>query len=116
MNIRTLTSEELSHRLHTTGNQKAKAEGEHFWLDGYRKILLDKLTLKEAKDGVSHNKALSLARTSDEFLLHVEGQREAKEALHQARVDYAECEFEIKRRLNASFSKQKEWNAERLNT
>ncbi len=116
MNIRTLTSEELSHRLHSTGNIKAKAEGEYFWLDEYRKILLDKLTLKEATNGVSHNKALSLARTSKEFLMHVEGQREAKESLHQSRVDYAECDFEIKRRLNISFSKNREWNAEKGNT
>jgi len=116
MNIRTLTSEELSHHLHETGGRKAKAEAEYFWLDEYRKILLDKLTLNEVDAGAAHNKSLALARTSKEFLLHVEGQREAKENLHQSRVDYAECDFEIKRRLNQSFSKNREWNAEKGNT
>jgi hypothetical protein len=116
MNIRTLTSEELSHRLHTTGNVKAKSEAEYFWLDEYRKILLDKLTLNEQDAGTAHNKALAIARTSKEFLTHIEGQREAKEQLHQSRVDYAECDFEIKRRLNLSFAKNREWNAERGNT
>jgi hypothetical protein len=115
MNIRVLSSEELSNHLHKTGGVKAKAEGEYFWLDEYRKILLDKLTLNEQVDGISHNKALALARTSKEFLTHVEGQREAKENLHQSRVDYAECDFEIKRRLNLSFSKNREWNAEKAN-
>jgi hypothetical protein len=116
MNIRTLTSEELSNHLYVTGKDRSKAEAEYFWLDEYRKILLDKLTLNEVDAGTAHNKSLAIARTSKEFLIHVEGQREAKEQLYQARVDYAECEFEIKRRLNLSFSKNREWNAEKGNT
>ena len=116
MNIRTLTSEELSNRLYQTGKTRAKAEGEYFWLDEYRKILLDKLTLAEVDKGEPHNKSAAMARTSTEFLTHIEGQREAKEQLYQARADYSECDFEIKRRLNQSFAKNREWNAERANT
>ena len=91
MNIRTLTSEELSHHLHATGSVKAKAEGEYFWLDEYRKILLDKLTLNEQDAGTAHNKALALARTSRDFLTHVEGQREAKEQLHAVTMPKSKC-------------------------
>jgi hypothetical protein len=116
-NIRTLTSEELSHRFCECGYARAKAEREFFLLDEHRKILLDKLTLKIADEkDISHNKALSYARTSKEFEAHIDGQAIAKEELYQKRADYSECDFEIKRRLNASFSKNKEWNSGRIVT
>lgn len=116
VNIRTLTSEKLSHRLYVTGMARATAEGQYFLLDEGRKILLDKLAIKISEDGISHTKSQSLARISDEYRIHIEGQAVAKENLYIARANYSECDFEIKRRLNLSFSKNKEWNSGKLTT
>jgi len=117
-NIRTLNSEELSHRFWECGKARAKAEREAFWLDENRKRLLDVLTLAIMKDeaGISHAKASSKARASTEFETHLAGQAQAIENKYQAMADYHECDFEIKRRLNLSFAKNAEYKAGRLMT
>jgi hypothetical protein len=115
MNIRTLKPEELSHHFSECVKRRSELEGQYFLLDENRKILLDKLTMKFAED-MAHGKALSMARTSPEFKVHVEGQAIAKQALYQARGDLAECDFEIKRRLNLSFSQNMQRKADGMNT
>jgi len=66
--IRTLSSEELSHHFYTAYMRRAKAEKQAFLLDENRKRLLDVLTLQIMSDdsGISHAKASSRARASDE--------------------------------------------------
>ena len=116
MNIRRLSSEELSHRFHECVKHRAELEGMYFSLDEHRKILLDKLTIEYSEDGTAHGKALSLARVSDEFKVHVDGQAVAKTELYQARGDVMECDFEIRRRLGNSFSKNREFSTGSLVT
>ena len=116
--IRKLTSEELSEHFHNCIHQRAKAEREAFYLDEHRKRLLDVLTLQIMSDdsGSSHAKASSKARASEEFKIHLEGQSEAIENRYQAMGNYHECDFEIRRRLNANFAKNMERNVDRMNT
>jgi hypothetical protein len=116
--IRTLSSEELSHRFWECGKARAKAEREAFYLDEHRKRLLDVLTLQIMKDekGISHAKASSKARASSEFDLHLQGQAEAIEAKYQAMANYHEVDFEIKRRLNLAFSQNAQRKADGMNT
>ena len=108
--IRKLTSEELSEHYSNCVQKRATAEAEAFYLNETRKRLLDTLTLANMDDdpSLSHAKALSLARASKEFGIHLDGQRVAFEERWQAYGDYHECDFEIKRRLNANFSKNME--------
>lgn len=117
-NIRTLSSEELSHHFCECYKRRAKAEREAFYLDEYRKRMLDVLTLQYMDDdsGLSHAKASSKARASEEFKVHLEGQADAIEERYDAMGAYHECDFEIKRRLNASFAKSREYSAGRLQT
>lgn len=111
-NIRTLTSEELSDHFSNCVNKRAVAERKAFFLNENRKRLLDVLTLQIMdNEKISHAKASSRARASEEFKTHLEGQAIAVEDRWQAYGDFKECDFEIKRRLNASFSKNKEWNS-----
>lgn len=116
--IRTLTSEELSHRFWECGRARAKAEANAFSLGENRKRLLDVLTLQiiDNDPGTSHAKASSRARASDEFKTHIEGQTASVEARFIAMADYHECDFEIRRRLNLSFAKNQEMKAGRLVT
>lgn len=116
MSIRDLKSDELSHRLWETGKARADADRHYIYCDEKRKILLAELTIQYEKDnGVT--KAQSMARIDPEFQnFALTEYPESKRALSQARADYAECDFEIKRRLNLSFSKNREWNAEKGNT
>jgi len=116
--IRTLSSEELSHRFHEAYIRRAKAEGEDFYLDENRKRLLDVLTLQIMDDdpGISHAKASSMARASKEFKTHLDGQKAARVERFEAMGAYHEVDFEIKRRLNASFAKNREWSAGKLQT
>lgn len=114
MNIRALTGEQLSEFFSNASQRRAELEGQYFILDEHRKILLDKLALQHADDGMAWNKAQATARVSDEFDVHIEGQSITKQDLYQARGDVAICDFEIKRRLNANFTKNKEWNSGKL--
>ena len=116
--IRTLSSEELSHQFYECYKRRAKAEKQAFLLDENRKRLLDVLTLQIMDDdpGISHAKASSRARASDEFKVHLDGQAEAIEEKYDAMGAYHEVDFEIKRRLNASFAKNREWSAGKLQT
>lgn len=113
--IRRLKPEELSHHFNECVKKRAELEGQYFLLDENRKMLLDKLTLEFAEDA-SQGKALSMARTSPEFKVHVEGQAIAKQGLYQARGDLAECDFEIKRRLGSAFSQNMQRKADGMNT
>jgi len=116
--IRKLSSEELSQRFYEAYKRRALAEKAHFHLDEHRKRLLDVLTLQIMADdpGISHAKASSKARASDEFKTHLEGQAEAVQERFEAMGAYHECDFEIKRRLNVSFAKSREYSAGRLQT
>lgn len=117
-NIRTLSSEQLSEHFSGCVQKRAAAEREAFYLDENRKRLLDVLTLQIMDDdsGISHAKASSRARASEEFKTHLEGQAVAIEDRWQAYGDFKECDFEIKRRLQLSFSKNREWSTGNLNT
>lgn len=117
-NIREYSSEGLSHHFYNCYKRRAKAEREAFYLDEYRKRMLDVLTLQYMDDdsGLSHAKASSKARASDEFLKHLEGQAAAIEERYDAIGAYHEVDFEIKRRLNASFAKNREYSTGRLQT
>lgn len=109
MNIRALSSEELSHRFSVCVSARAELEGQYFILDENRKILLEKLALDIQNDqGCAWGKSMALARTSDEFSIHIEGQGAVKHDLYQARGDVSECDFEIKRRLNRAFSQNQQ--------
>lgn len=113
MNIRTLSSEELSHRFSECVARRSELEGQYFILDENRKILLEKLALDIQNDqGFAWGKSMALARTSSEFDIHIEGQGAVKHDLYQARGDVAECDFEIKRRLNLSFSQNQQRKAD----
>ena len=116
--IRTLSSEELSHHFYECYKRRAKAERQAFYLDENRKRLLDVLTLQYMDDdsGLSHAKASSRARASKEFKTHLDGQAEAVEERYDAIGAYHECDFEIKRRLNLSFAKNREYSTGRLQT
>ena len=116
--IRNISSEELSHRFHQCYKRRAKAERQAFYLDENRKRLLDVLTLQfmDEDSGLSHAKASSRARASSEFKTHLDGQAEAVEERYDAIGAYHECDFEIKRRLNLSFAKNREYSTGRLQT
>lgn len=118
MNIRQMSSEELSHRISETGKLRAKAEANYVYHNEYRKIILESvfLDLQEADSSLTATKAKSQARISSVFKESVDALVAATEAKFLAYADYKETDFEIKRRLNASFSKNQEWNSQKLNT
>ena len=116
-NIRTLTSEELTHRIHEAGVERSKAEGAHVYAVEFRKILLEELTLEIIeKEGVSHAKAKSMARTHADFRQSVDALVEATEAKFMVYANYKEVDIEIRRRLNLSFAKNREYSAGKLTT
>ncbi|MCK5016843.1 MAG: hypothetical protein KAS32_07200 [Candidatus Peribacteraceae bacterium] len=117
MNIRQLSSEELTNRIRETGIERAKAESEFIYYSEYRKIILEQISLEiQETEDISAAKALSRARISSVFKQAVDEMVVATERKFLAYANYKECDFEIKRRLNASFSKNREFSAGNLNT
>lgn len=116
--IREYSSEGLSHHFYQCYKRRAKAERQAFYLDEHRKRMLDVLTLQYMDDDpkLSHAKASSKARASEEFKVHLEGQADAIQERYDAMGAYHEVDFEIKRRLNASFAKNREYSTGRLQT
>lgn len=114
-NIRKLSGDELSAFFSTASHKRATLEGQYFILDEHRKRLLDKLAIEYSAD-LAWNKAQAMARTSDIFNDHLEAQAGVKEDLYSARADVAIAEFEIRRRLQAGFTKNMEYKAGHLQT
>lgn len=115
MDVRSLSSEELSHLLGETGRRWAQAEKDWFWAQEYKKILQAELTLNyEKTEGVT--KAQAMARVDPKFRDWIEQMKSVLEERNVARVEYDEIQTEIKRRLNLSFVRNREYQSGHLVT
>ncbi|MDH5798910.1 MAG: hypothetical protein OEZ19_10115 [Paracoccaceae bacterium] len=114
-NIRNIDGPELSHRHYEKGREWAVADQQWWWVQEYRKVLLAELTLEYSRtEGVT--KAKELARSDKRFRDHLEAMKVALENRNLAKVEYEECQYEIKRRLNKAFIRNREHAAGSLQT
>lgn len=115
MNVRELSSEELSHELHLAGKTWAISDKDWFWIQEAKKILLSELTLKYEQDfGIT--KAQTKARIDPEFKDHVEKMKKYNEDRNMAKVLYDELQIETRRRLSHQFIKNREFSSGSLVT
>lgn len=114
--IRKLTSEGLSVEFSKRGRAKAQAISDDFRLEEYGKALLDNLMLEEMKNGTAGNKARPMARNSSQYKTHTEGRVASIYGKNLMIAEYAECNFEIKRRLNKSFAEYSQRKADGMTT
>lgn len=113
MTIKAIPDDRLSQKLFECGLKKAEMEKLWAIADHQRLPVLAEIT---GWFQGSHAAAEREARVSKEYQEFIAKRAEAKKNQIEARIRYDVIKLEIQMRINRSFERSREYNAERLNT